>query len=302
MRREYGKGGNVAICSIYWQVLRVIGGRRQARRASRIFRVSCRGAAVAGLHLMAALAGANLALAQSPTISEVTITGTNAHLAVAIGGTGFGTFPTALPCMNCTTPYLNITDGRGYGCQLFNITTWTETAIAFSGFQGNPGDNVLVLVTNPQNSLVGGEQTSVPKSIVLATPTIKSVSFSPPIGENLEMTIIGAGFGAMAPPGVPGTGDLPFFSFVDKPFDQKGEWQAGYGEDMITLKYGLWSPNRIVIVGFGGTYGTNGAKVHPNDPVEIAVANSGTCGLNVNTVNVALGPTSIGAVWGGHLP
>jgi hypothetical protein len=291
----------VTISSIYRRILSLISDLGHAQRGSHIFRVSWRSAAGAGLCTMIALSCSNLALAANPTISLVTFTGTNADLHVVVSGTGFGTFPPGVPCKECTTPYLEITDGRGYGCQLYNIRSWTDTEIVFNRFQGNPGDSVLVLVTNPQNHRVGiSGRTSIPKTIALAPPIIKSVSFAGRIGPNLQMTIVGSGFGA-SPPGFPFIGDLPFFIFGDKPFSAT-EWFAGYESNSVTLKYAAWLDDRIVIVGFGGTYGVNTLRVSPNDPVEIAVANSGTCGLNINEVNSALGPTSIGAVWGGHLP
>ncbi len=292
----------MTIGSIYSRmILRLISGLRHARRGSHIFRVSWRGAAGAGLCTMIALSCSNLALAANPTISGITFTGTNADLHVAVSGTGFGIFPSGVPCDACTTPYLKITDGRGYGCQSYNITSWTDKEIVFNHFQGNPGDSVLLVVTNPQNHLVGiSGQTSIPKTIALAPPIIKSVSFAGGIGPNMQMTIVGSGFGA-SPPGFPFAGDLPFFIFGDKPFSAT-QWFAGYEGNSVTLKYGVWLDNRILILGFGGTYGVKNLRVSPNDPVEIAVANSGTCGLNINVVSSALGPTSIGAVWGGHLP
>jgi hypothetical protein len=254
--------------------------------------------------MVAALTYSCFALAASPanpTIGGVTFTGKNVDLAVRISGKGFGAAPAGVPCTKCTTPYLNITDGQGYGCQIFNIKSWTDTGISFTGFQGNPGDSVLILVTNPQTKLAAASgKTSIPSTIGLSPPTIKSVSFAGNIGSNLEITVVGSGFGAQ-PPKVPFIGDLPFFSFIDTPFTSR-QWQAGYDQDAISLKYGLWTDNMIVMVGFGGSYGAEGVKVSPNDPVAIAVANSATCGLNMNAINTALGPTSIGAVWGGHLP
>jgi hypothetical protein len=261
--------------------------------------------ALSSLCMMASLTYSCFALASSPanpTISGVIFTGKNIDLAVTISGTGFGTAPKGVPCTKCTTPYLKITDGRGYGCQIFNVKSWTDTGIAFTGFQGNPGDSVLILVKNPQTNLVGIRgQINIPAAITLASPAIKTVVFSGEIGRHLEMTIMGSGFGA-SPSGLPFNGNLAnLFSFIDKPF-MPGEWQAGYGIDAVTLTYGSWSNDRIVILGFVGSYGTSYWKVDPNDPVEIAVANSGTCGLGVNAIDQSLGPTFIGAVWLGHLP
>jgi hypothetical protein len=64
----------------------------------------------------------------------------------------------------------------------------------------------------------------------------------------------------------------------------------------------LWTPNRILIAGFGGSYGKHGWTVKPHDPVEIAVSYTGTCGLNMNVINGAVAPGAVAAVWGGLLP
>jgi hypothetical protein len=270
--------------------------------------VSSRRIAFASVCVVASLTSAQLAVAAgtaNPVIRGVTFTGRNVDLTVKISGAGFGTAPKGVPCTNCTTRYLHITDGRGYGCQMFNIKSWTDTGITFDGFQGNPGDSVLVLVKNPDDNLVGirGE-INIPETITLATPKIKSVSFFGGAGPDLEMTIVGSGFGA-SPPGLPLNGDLPFFVFVGRPF-AAAEWHAGYGKgkiaDAVTLTYGTWSNNRILILGFGNAYGMNNWKVGRGDLVEIAAANSNSCGLGMNLVTPALGPTFLGAVWIGRLP
>jgi hypothetical protein len=289
----------VAIGSIHRRIRCLIGGLGYAGQGSRICRVGIWGAALAGLYMLASLASANLALAGDPRIDTVIFTGTNADLAVAISGKGFGTLP---GCKKCAPPYLKITDGRGYGCQEFNIASWTDTAILFNGFQGNPGDNVLVIVTNPQNHLVAIKgKIIIPRTIAFAPPKIDSVSFRGAVGRDLKMTINGAGFGD-SPHGFtfPFDGNLRFFSFVDTPFTFG--WGAGNVVDAVTLKYESWSHNKIEIHGFGDLYGFNGWEVSRNDPVEVFVANSDTCGLAVNAKENALGATSIAAVWVGHLP
>jgi hypothetical protein len=250
---------------------------------------------------MAWLLYSHLALAANPTISAVAITGNNTDLLVRIFGAGFGPAPHGVPCTRCSTPYLNIADGRGYGCQLLNILSWSDKQIAFRGFEGNPGDSVLISVENAATHLRGLIGVTVPGTVNLATPIIRSVSFAGGIGRNMEITVTGFRFGA-SPPGLPFIGDLPFFSLMTLPFATAGHWQAGYTYDSVFLKYGSWSPGRVVIVGFGGAYGTGGFVLHPDEPVSIAVANSGTCGLNMNATDDSLGPTSIGGVWAGHLP
>jgi hypothetical protein len=305
LNQGIGKGGKtMAITGIYERLGRLVWGLDYAH-AARILQARCRSGLPAALYTIVLLTCSNFALAANPEITAVTFTGPNTDLHIVVSGTGFGTAPRGIPCTACSTPYLRISDGRGYGCQIFNIKSWTDSGIVVNRFQGNPGDKVLVVVTNPQSHLVGiSGQFSVPKTIILRSPTIGSVSFAGGVGRNLEMTVLGSGFGA-SPPGLPFDGDLPFFSFTDKPFELE-QWNAGYttlkGGDSVSLNYALWLDNRIVIVGFGGEYGTHDWKVSPNDTVAIAVANTSTCGLNMNAVNPALGPTSIGAIWGGHLP
>jgi hypothetical protein len=293
----------MVIGSIYRQILRLTHGLPREHGSLRNFLTCCRGAACIGLSAMALLTCSNLALAANPAITSVTFTGANVDLQVVASGTGFGQAPPGVPCTKCGTPYLKVVDGRGDLCQVFNIVSWSDTQVVFSGLHGAPGDAVLVFLTNPQNHLVGiSKGVNIPNTITLASPTIKSVSFAGGIGRNLKMTIVGSGFGA-SPPNLPFAGDLPFFAFVDRPFEAT-EWVAGYTQgifhDAVTLKYAFWSPTKIIILGFEGSYGQNVFKISSKDPVEIFVVNTDTCGLSMNLFN--MGPASIAALWGGHLP
>jgi hypothetical protein len=262
-----------------------------------------RGAVWIGLCAMALLTFSNFALAAFPAITSVTFTGANVDLHVVISGTGFGSAPPGVPCTKCGAPYLKVVDGRGDLCQLFNVISWRDGQVVFSGLLGAPGDPVLVFLTNPQNNLLTISSTvHIPNTITLASPIIKSVSFSGSIGRSLQMTIAGSGFGT-SPPNLPFVGNLPFFAFVDRPFEAT-EWVAGYTQgifrDSVTLKFGFWSPTKIKILGFGGSYGQHGFKISPGDPVEIFVANTDTCGLSMNLFN--MGPATIAALRGGFLP
>jgi len=291
----------MVIDPIYLQILRLIHALQHENRRLRNFRTSWRGAVRIGLWAMALPTFSNIALAESPAITSVTFTGANVDLQVIASGRGFGSAPPGVPCTKCGTPDLKVVDGRGDLCQLFNIISWSDKQVVFSGLHGAPGDAVLVFVTNPQNHLLGiSKGVHIPNTIRLASPTIKSVSFSGGIGRNLRMEIAGSGFGS-SPPNLPFTGDLPFFAFVDRPFEATG-WVAGYTQvrirDTVTLKYG--SPTKIIIQGFGGSYGQNVFRISPGDSVEIFVANTDTCGLSMILLN--MGPASIAALWGGHLP
>jgi hypothetical protein len=293
----------MVIGAIYRQILHLTDGLQRAHGSLRNFLTSYRGAICTALWATALLTCSNLALAANPKITSVAFTGPNVNLRVVIFGTGFGPAPPGVPCTKCSTPYLKVVYGRGDSCQVFNISSWTPTQIVFSGVSGDPGDAVLVLVKNPQNHLVGiSSRVTIPRTIEFASPRIKSVTFAGLIGRNLEMTILGSGFG-VSPPNFPFVGNLLFFAFADRPFEATGGWTAGYAQDRVqdtvTLKYGFWSPDKIVILGFGGAYGKNGFEIRPNDLVLIFVANSATCGLGLNSF---FGPTSIAAAWGGHLP
>ena len=288
----------MVIGPIYWQILRLTGGLPSLRN----FLTSYRGAICTGLWAMALLTWSNLALAANPKITSVAFTGANVDLQVVISGTGFGPAPQGVPCTRCTTRYLKVVYGRGDSCQVFNISSWSNTQVVFSGVSANPGDPVVVIVTNSQNHLAGiSSGVIIPRTIRFASPRITSVSFTGGIGPNLEMTILGSGFGA-SPPNFPFVGNLSFFVFADRPFEATG-WTAGYAQDQVqdtvTLKYVSWSPNKIITSGFGGAFGKKEFKIRSNDLVLIFVANSGSCGLGLNSF---FGPTSIAAVWGGHLP
>jgi hypothetical protein len=264
------------------------------------------------------LTWAGVAAAAGATIASVAFTGTNADLAVTISGSGFGLAPPHVPCKSCATPYLNI--GGRIGCSgAYNIDSWTSSRIILSGFQGSPGGDVIISVENPQNKTISVKPTTIPNSITITSPPkIDSVVFTGS-GRNLKMTINGSGFGT-APRNVPGDLDVPFFAFVDLPFDMPGEtgftpgqWGAGYElsscgwNNTVTLRYASWSPTRIAITGFGPKYGKGPRNsrhwtVSSGDFVAIAVANSGTGGLVLSYTFNVLSPLGTGTLWGGLLP
>jgi len=256
--------------------------------------------------MVALFAWANVSLAAGATITSVAFAGTNADLTITISGSDFGS---SVPCTACATPDLNI--GGHIGCSdVYNIISWIPSSIKVSGIEGNPGSDVLIRVTNPQDKSVGILATAVPKSIRISTPKITSVTFTGS-RENLRMKIQGTGFGA-APVGVtlPFDGNLPFFAFIDLPFDA-AEWVAGYTNcgypNLVTLDYESWSNTKIAVSGFGSTYGTGPGRYHhytvaPGDFVAIAVANSANYGLQMGFDFNFYNPAGTGTVWGGRLP
>lgn len=258
-----------------------------------------------GISMVMLLTWAGIAVAGDATITNVTFAGTNADLTMVISGSGFGIAPSDVPCMSCTTRYLNITGH--IGCkESYDIKTWTNTRITLNGLESSPGSNILITVTNPQNKTVGVFAKAVPKSIELISPKIDSVAFAES-GKNLRMTITGHGFGGAPASGL-GELNLPFFVFIDLPFDST-QWEAGYANcvvgDAVTLNYESWSDTQIAVAGFGASYGKGSRKsrkwtVMPGDVVAIGVANSATSGLNFDyDVN---SPVGTGTVWGGQLP
>jgi hypothetical protein len=262
-----------------------------------------------GLSLVALMACASVALAAGPTITRATFTGNTTHLVMTLSGSGFGSPPSGVPCKLCATPYLNI--GSDIGCRNdYNLESWSDSKIVVSGLQGNSNDFIFIGVTNPQNNTVGFLGAPIPESLMVWRPKITSVSFTN-IGKDLRMTISGTGFG-VAPAGVPGKADLSYFSFVDRPFEPT-TWQAGYANggvtslrDWVTLDYLTWSVTKIEIGGFGGKYGKGPLsaghwQVAPNDPVEIAVADTNSCGLGIDRQPSPYIPVATWPVWGGYL-
>jgi hypothetical protein len=266
------------------------------------------------MSITALLSLGEIAIAAGAKIASVTFQGTNAALGVTIFGSGFGFPPPGVPCTSCSTPFIQI--GGRIGCfDSYNIVSWSQTTIVLSGLQANPNNTIVVTVTNPQNKTTGVLSTVTPSRIGLSLPKIGSVSFAGS-GKTLQMTITGSGFGT-APLGVPSEFILPFFSFIDQPFDSS-QWQAGYSgcgnADSVALDYASWSNTKILISGFGtkygrGPHGQRNWTVATGDIIAIAVANSGTDGLKIgysytpSKIIIPFGsPLGTGAVWGGQLP
>jgi hypothetical protein len=222
----------------------------------------------------------NIALAPA-RISSVSITGSNANFTVTINGSGFGRFPAALP-LRGYSPYVLITDAAqqstgawGYtasgvvrfapGDKAHPLTynSWSSTRIVVSGLAATAGDALTVVVTSPgpnadRRATWGGDAPRAPGG----TPHINIVTFSG-AGENLEMTILGSGFGP-PPAALPYTGDLRYIEVQDWARPCGGSPQlfaAGYrpwdgsAPDAVTLRVVSWTVGRILIDGFAGAYG-----------------------------------------------
>lgn len=112
---------------------------------------------------------------------------------------------------------------------------------------------------------------------------------------DLEVTINGTGFGTLPATiaTLPSTRNLPYISVTNA--SAPSGWTAGNAlprSDAITLKFRSWSPNMIVLDGFGGNFGTAGNTAHQGDSLKFVVCNpqSGHCGSEV-TVAIPLAPS-----------
>ena len=101
-------------------------------------------------------------------------------------------------------------------------------------------------------------------------PAITDVHISQ-IGQNIHIEVDGAGFGT-APLGLPSVGNIGLFAITDI---SAGGWCAGRTNCPVALQYTSWADTRIVIDGFGPTYGgTN--RMLPGDRVSIFVQGTGS--------------------------
>ncbi|MGO8869607.1 MAG: caspase domain-containing protein, partial [Alphaproteobacteria bacterium] len=242
----------------------------------------------------------------STSISQVTISGTSENYTVTVMGSGFGNAPPGVPCAACVTPDLRIGVAAqiGFGewgfmgdAKTLSYQSWTDNMIVVNGLRGNPGEAISLALWNPgtqKGATWGGNIPPVP----VGTPAISSVEFSGS-GQNLVMVIRGIGFGS-APPGVPGLGDTHYFAFGDfRAHRNKGSSLFGAGNssfgvwrpDPVMLNYLSWSDTEIVVKGFGGAYGLDGATVQSGDPAIITLWKSGSPSFK--------GPQT---AWGGFLP
>jgi len=107
-------------------------------------------------------------------------------------------------------------------------------------------------------------------------------------GQSMRITLTGRGFGR-TPPDLPSFYFSPgvsnsslYFKLVDDVPASAGtptsQWQAGHAPDPldkgVTVKFLSWNDTTIQIVGFGGTYGTNGAIANPGDSLAFMVWNT----------------------------
>jgi hypothetical protein len=212
-------------------------------------------------------------------ITGVSITGHSGNYSLTITGTGFGSFPAALPFKGYS-PYVAIEDA-GQSTQWgwdssgivhsssghpVNYNSWSSTRIVIAAVGLSPGDALTVNVTSPgpnagRGATWGGNAPPKPST----WPEILHVTFSGS-GENLRMTVLGNGFGK-APVGFPYTGDLRYIEVEDwsRACTSAGTpelFSAGYApwdgasKDAVTLRIASWTTSRIIVDGFAGAYGS----------------------------------------------
>jgi hypothetical protein len=156
---------------------------------------------------------------------------------------------------------------------------WSDNEIVVRGFEGRPGDSVVIALwdENSRGVTWGGNLPPCPKG----APGIDKVKFSGS-RENLKMTICGCGFGE-APRRMPFRGNLDCFEFFDFRCHSKfgsSLFGAGFnGFDRhaptrVKLRFRSWSDRKIEIGGFSSVYGREDAVAEVGDPVAILIWNS----------------------------
>lgn len=166
------------------------------------------------------------------------------------------------------------------------VTRWTDTQLDVTGFSWPsksvcrylPGDKVDVGVWNAQTGAgpANFALTVGTTSKDLTPPKITSVT---PVYPRADQTFIirGQGFGS-APKGF----DSDYLTI----WDDTSTWLStrkrrdpvppppGYGP--VTIKIGRWTPNEIVVTGFGGAYGLHQWTLNGGDKIKINVTNPDT--------------------------
>jgi hypothetical protein len=223
-----------------------------------------------------------------------------------------GNFRIGDPSCSATTPGWC---EEGYTGDAFtlNYQSWSDSQIVVGGYSqeagsnvASPGDAVGIGIWNnsSQTASAGfvwaGNLPPVPSN----TPRISAVLFSG-TGANLQITILGSGFGSTPPAGVASsrsgtpylglTSNLQIGDYAGR-FPQPTAsvpFQAGYSnpvdgaQDPVTVNYLSWSDSEIDLGGFGGEYGSSSFIIQSGDPISITVW---------STTN------SLATAWGGYVP
>ncbi len=246
------------------------------------------GCGIAALSLALTLCATSV-LAQTPQINAVQFTGSAGNYSFTLHGSGFGSPTVGVPFRGDVTNF-RIADSAqiGHGewgytgdANILTYESWSDSAIAVSGFGGQPCDAVTIAVWNAASHNAGTWGGNVPCSV--SPPRITSVDLSG-TGANLQIVVHGTGFGPapsnMPPPGT--AGDLNYFWLMDfrshcgasSSLFEAGFERWGGSPDAVTLHYRSWSDDQIIVSGFGGTFGTGCASYQAGDPIAIVVYNT----------------------------
>ncbi len=224
-----------------------------------------------------------------PLIRSVVISGGGGDYTVTVRGHGLGGPTQAMPFSGDVANF-RIGDGAqgpsgewGYvgDAHALRYLVWTGSEVEVGGLGASPGDALVIALWNDVTGRGVTWGGNVPP-VASGTPTITSVGFSS-LGTpaDLRLVVKGRNFGS-APAGLPFLGDLSWFSFWDgrahcgssSAFTAGGTYFGQAPSDTVTLRYRSWTDTKIVINGFGGSYGTGCSKVEPGDPVAVSLWNT----------------------------
>jgi hypothetical protein len=206
----------------------------------------------------------------------------SASQTITFNGSGFGTGgPAGFTGNSAIFEFQDLTQGWNAGDSNISTAvtvqfgTWSDTQVTIHGFGGafgqgsfvlKAGDQVSVALANPQTGLWGSAQaavSSVRPAVTAWSPGAISTA------QNQTITFNGSGFGTGGPAGF--TGNSGIFEFQDL---TQG-WNAGDSNisTTVTVQFGTWADNRIVISGFGGAFGQGSFVLKAGDQLNVAFAN-----------------------------
>jgi protein involved in polysaccharide export with SLBB domain len=231
--------------------------------------------------------------ASAITITSVTPIVNGATKTMTIKGRFFGTYP---PPMGEFQGMISLWETGNFTCgddatptyeksDRLRVTRWTDTQIDIAGFSWPsksvchylPGDKVDVGVWNAQNGAgpANFALTVGTASQDLTPPKITSVT---PVYPRADQTFIirGQGFGS-----APKQYDSEYLMIWD---DTAGWlttsriWDPALpiAHELSTIRIARWTPNEIVVSGFGGAYGLRQWTLNGGDKIEISVTNPDT--------------------------
>jgi hypothetical protein len=244
---------------------------------------------------------------------------------ITLSGAGFGTPQTSVPYTGdlgnfsiadescyATTPS-SCEEGYTGDADALQYQSWSNSKIVVGGYSqyggsnvATPGDAIEIGVWNDADQIAqaGYVWAGNLPPIAAGTPHISAVLFSGS-GANLNIAILGSGFGNTPPSGVPSsssgtpyvglTSNLRIGDYAGRISQetQSVTFRAGFqnpvdgAQDPVTIQYLDWSDSEIDLGGFGGQYGTGAYTIEGGDPISVIVWSTSS--------NLATG-------WGGYVP